>query len=93
MPWHGSRGFEFDLLSIARYAPTQSGVYGLYFGNTWVYIGGSDDIHASLLEHRNARGTCIDKHMPSRFVFEVVPAKHRVIRQRELIAEFAPACN
>ncbi len=93
MPWQGSRKFTYSLMEIAQYAPFQSGVYAVYSGDQWVYIGASVDVGASLRRHLHGDNPCIRHHRPTHFAFELVPARARVSRQQALVREFNPVCD
>ena len=93
MPWQGSRKFEYNLLAIVQYAPVRSGIYVIYASDTRVYIGESSNVEASLLQHHNGDDLPIRRYRLTHFAFELMPAKARAARQRELIAEFKPVCN
>jgi hypothetical protein len=74
-------------------APSDSGVYALYSGQDYIYIGESGDIKTRLLHHLNGDNPCINANKPSSFSYEVSPEHQRVTRQNDLILEFRPLCN
>jgi hypothetical protein len=48
MPWNGSAACIYDRASIARSAPTRSGVYVILSLGRWLYVGESGSIRGSL---------------------------------------------
>jgi hypothetical protein len=88
----GVRGNDWSESSIKANAPQSSGVYAIYRAG-WIYIGESDDIQRTLLEHWNGDNACITTADPIGFVFEVCHQDERVRRQAALIARFRPRCN
>ena len=93
MPFHEITGFAFTQASIQDNAPAESGVYGLYKAKRWIYVGESDNIQQRLLEHVAETKTCIKRKAPASFVYLLVEAASRVVRQKALIRELHPACN
>ena len=68
----------------------QMGVYGLYKGDRWIYIG-RGDIRERLLAHLNGDNPCITREAPTHWVDEVTAA--HVAREQELLREISTACN
>lgn len=94
MPWANEGDVHpFDRASIESKASQRSGVYGLFTGETWIYIGESNDIRRRLWEHLDGDNPCIDNHGPSHFKYEIWPEHQRVIRQNQLIQDYRPSCN
>lgn len=93
MPFPSTTGHFFNDSYVRANAPNRSGVYGLYTQTQWFYVGESDDIQRRLLEHLSESGTCISRHAPTGFIYELAEASSRVARQNALIRELAPACN
>ena len=94
MPWRGYSGYLFTRPSVFANAPTGSGVYALWAGQTLVYVGESDDLQRRLLEHLTNPGPCLRLYAALAFGYEVNPTvTERRERRDELIAEFNPACN
>ena len=85
MPWANPNGYWLNARSINSHAPAQSGVYGLYKAELWIYIGESEDIRARLLQHLNGDNSCINREAPTQFTYELVPAGQRVARKDLLI--------
>ncbi len=93
MAWRGSNRFGFNEAWIRIYAPVGSGVYAIYAQQRWLYIGEAEDVRSQLLRHLAGEIPCIGEHQPTHFAFQSVPTEERAARQRELIAEYHPACN
>ncbi len=91
MPWGNRNGYPFAAEGVKANAPLQSGVYGLYAGDKWVYFGESGDVRARLAEHLNdPKMTGAATH----FSFELVAGQaQRAARQDQLISEFQPPLN
>ena len=93
MPFLSSDARAFNEAEIMAYEPDQMGVYGIYRGGQWIYIG-SGDIRERLLSHLrggNATDACIKASEPSHWTAEVT-SNHRG-REGVLIREFDPPCN
>jgi hypothetical protein len=94
MPWDGTQIGPFTRNGILANTPNASGVYALWTGDTFVYIGESNDILRQLLELFGSRRPCIIKYARLVFGYELVPtAAQRVARHDQLICELLPACN
>ena len=94
MSWNNPTRYPFDRPSINTNAPDDSGVYALYKGQRWIYIGESEHIRRRLHEHSNSPTPCIRHEQPSHFRYELVAgAAQRLARQNQLIAELRPVCN
>ena len=93
MPFEQLTPRPFTSVAIATYAPAAAGVYGISNAQEWIYIGQSDDIKGSLLEHLQDLTTSLMKHRPAGFVFEICRGAHRLARQDRLVQEYEPACN
>ena len=93
MPFEPFYPRKFSSASIAMYAPSQPGVYGLSNSRQWVYIGEADNIRAALLKQLEQRDSSILRMNPTGFVFEICKAGARSGRQDQLIQEYAPVCN
>lgn len=92
MPWQGTEKYAFGIFTVLDKSPLQSGVYALFCGEKWVYIGASENIQVHLLTHLNGPDTCVLQNNVTSFAYESVPAEARVARQRALIREFSPVC-
>lgn len=84
-------------LSIQATAPARSGVYVIDSKQHWIYIGESANIRDRLLDHHSGASTqssCIDRHNPATFDYELVSGSDaRKRRQDELIEAWKPKCN
>src|SRR5580658_4856454 len=93
MPFEQLTPRPFTSGAIATYAPAAAGVYGISNAQEWIYIGKSDDIKSSLLQHLQDLTTSLMKRKPAGFVFEICQGAHRSARQDRLVHEYEPACN
>lgn len=93
MPWKGTEKFPLGTFTVLEKSPPEPGVYALYAGRKWVYVGQSENIQLRLLRHLNGPDPCIITHDVTSFAYELVPADGRVSRQEELIVECRPACR
>ena len=94
MPFATNTGYAFEQQPITLNAPTSSGVYGIYRQNVWIHVGESNDIQRRLAEHLTTAGTCILRHTPTGFTYELVAGeRERKIRQNQLILELKPVCS
>ena len=69
------------------------GVYGLSNAREWVFVGGSDDIRATLLGHLQEDNTTLKSRAPTGFTFEICHPSQRAARVSRLVAELSPVCN
>ncbi len=90
MPFSMQKPQPFTQEDIERLVPGQIGVYGLMNKSHWVYVG-VGDIRESLLAHFKNQTSCIAKHKPILFLYEVT--SHFEQRERQLIREFEPIGN
>ncbi len=93
MAWRGSNRFGFNEAWVRIYAPAGSGVYAIYAGERWLYIGETESIRDDLLRHLAGEISCVAQQKPTHFAFQSVSAGDRAARQQELIAEYRPVCN
>ena len=93
MDWAKSRRFTLTRASVLANAPEASGVYGLLTEGTWVYIGHASNIRKALLAYLSGRKLGVLEWQPTDFVFELIPLKNRIARQKELVARYQPTCN
>jgi hypothetical protein len=89
MCWQGSDRFDYGMRSILNNAPVTSGVYATYSRGTWLTVGASGDIRASLLSLLLAKPYG-PQNQPTHFAYEPAAATARGGRLQELIAEFHP---
>ena len=90
MPFLSQGVRAFNQENIEEITPGQKGVYGLYAGETWVYVG-KGDIRDRLLAHLNGDNACITRKKPTNWVDEVTD--NMDAREKELIRELDPVCN
>jgi len=91
MPFVQQTPRSFTQQYVEALNPDQVGVYGLFKGNTWLYVG-KGDIRQRLLAHLNGDNASITYHAPTHWVDEVIqgdPSK----REQQLILELQPICN
>ena len=93
MPFQKILCRNFTASSIRTNSPALPGVYGLSNSREWIFIGMSDNIQRTLLEHLQAEGTAVSRRAPSGFVYEVCYSEQQQSRCDRLIAEYRPACN
>ena len=88
----GFPGNDWSESLIKQKAPQASGVYAIY-NRAWIYVGESNNIQTTLLEHWNGDNACITTAVPTGFMFEVCHQDEQVRRQAALITRFRPRCN
>ena len=93
MPWRGSKAFRYELLSMIRNVPADSGVYVILSEEKCLYVGESPSLLSNLLLEVWGIDPRILQHNPTHYMFELNPAASRSARQQELIEELQPACN
>ena len=76
---------------IEKLNPDQNGVYGIFLGNTAVYIG-SGDIRERMLAHINGDNPCIIAHHPNQWTASLISGDPTG-KEGELILEYQPLCN
>jgi hypothetical protein len=91
MPFPEQTARPFTRRDVEALKPNQTGVYGLFKANTWVYIG-SGDIRGRLLDHLNGDNPRITREKPTHWVDAVV-AGDPVPVEKQLISECDPVCN
>jgi hypothetical protein len=79
--------------AVKKYAPSESGVYGVSNAKEWIYIGETDNIQGALLDHLGQSGTPLMNRQPTGFVFEICDRTSRSARLDRLVSEYAPRCN
>jgi cell division septation protein DedD len=94
MPWKTNGDYYgFKQESINLYAPTASGVYGLFNFRHQILIGAAANIRNAVLHHRKHTKFRFRRFEPTGFTFEVCPPELREFRARDLIAEYQPICG
>jgi len=89
MPFPTQTSQPFTRVGVEWLAPNQSGVYGIFSANTWIYIGKADDLRARLLQHLG--NADILKHQPTHYVTMVTTDGDNA--ERALIIELRPVAN
>ena len=69
------------------------GVYGLSNAAEWVFVGFTDDIRSTLLNHLREGNTRLRSRRPTGFTFEICHAGQWAARVSRLVTELAPFCN
>lgn len=93
MPFEQIIPRALNVNGVWRFAPPQSGVYGISNGREWIYIGETDNLQQALLKHLLDSSTTMMQRKPTGFVFEVCVEEQRAGRQARLIREYGPVCN
>lgn len=90
MPFPAHDRRRYSRSQVERILPRQRGVYGVFNDEQWLYVGHSDDIRASLIDHWN-NDERLDALSPTGWTYEVTDVPH--IRAVLLIAELRPVIN
>jgi hypothetical protein len=90
MDWMKSKSYSYNQLSIFLRAPAKSGVFLLHNSFRCIYIGETENIRQSLLDHLRGKPPWVSVWDPDRFSFELCPEAARVQRQNELALQFRP---
>ena len=93
MPWSTPHGHKFTSAAILTNVPKQPGVYGLYGGEGWVFIGKSDNLQQTLFQCLDKRRQYFWPNEPDAFTFELCSVEESHQRQGDLILEFYPLRN
>src|SRR5688572_20118366 len=93
MPFENSLAHSFTVGSIRAHAPALPGVYGISNSREWIYIGYSENIQGTLINHLQERDSQLVRSRPTGFVFELAWAERQSERCGRLIQEYAPLCN
>jgi hypothetical protein len=93
MPFENSIAHAFTALSIRAHAPAMGGVYGISNAREWLYIGQSENIQSTLMNHLQERDSLLVRSSPTGFVYEVSWPERQSERCSRLIREYAPTCN
>jgi len=75
--------------------PNQPGVYGIFGRSGCIYIGKSEDIQMSLLEHicgESEQSPCILKYDPLYWLAAILDKRQLLTWERILRSEFDPVC-
>ena len=88
--WNDFEQVEIRVGTVLEPVP---GIYGISNAREWIYIGWSDNIQRSLIEHLDEQATRLAGRVPSGFVFEVCSPERQRTRCEHLIREYRPICN
>lgn len=88
MPWQDPEGFAFDRITIALHAPNETGIYGLFDGERWVYIDRAENLREALFEHLETRHGGSRGNAARRFGYVVCASAECEERLRGLIMEY-----
>lgn len=91
MVWMNPKSYSLNRASVFMHAPGKSGVYMLHNASRCLYIGDSDNIRQTLLQHMRDDHSAINLFDPDGFSFELHPASSRARRRDQLNSEFDPA--
>ena len=91
MPFPEQTPKTFTRASIEALRSGQVGVYGLFRGTVWIYVG-KGDIRQRLLDHLNGDNSCITRERSTHWV-DVLTQGDPSERERQLILELTPLCN
>jgi len=93
MPFPQGNSFAFTPVSVRKNAPASPGIYGIFNGSQWIYVGVGEDIQEALLAHLRDTEVCIRRFNPTGFSFELDSVQPRATRQETLIRELGTQCN
>jgi hypothetical protein len=85
--------FAYILDTITRSAPVTSGVYTLFSRGACLYVGESDDICASLLEHYYVYNPCLNDKEITHFTFDLASPEVRRPLLIDRIQQLRPTGN
>jgi hypothetical protein len=84
--------FALTAASVRAHAPSSSGVYGIFSGVQWIYVGECNDIRQRLLSHISDTEAGIKRYLPTGFSFELQPEVSRGARRDSLSGELDVQC-
>ena len=93
MPFPQGNSFAFTPVSVRKNAPASPGIYGIFNGSQWIYVGETANIHAELFHHLQHPNTFLKGHSPSGFTYELSSQEHRAERRNQLVFELQPIGN
>ncbi len=93
MPFPQGNSFALSTNSVRAHAPQSSGVYGIFNGSQWIYVGDSSDIQRRLLAHIDDTEAYLKRFSPTGFSFELQPEALREARRDALILELPVQFN
>jgi hypothetical protein len=83
MPWGEATQLPFSRIAIVSRVPSESGVYAIWDGDSWVFVGDSWNLRARLLELAAVLGEV--EHLT--IAYEVCPDERRSDRKVALTSE------
>lgn len=92
MPFPQENCFSLTAASVRAHAPSSSGVYGIFNGIQWIYVGEGIDIQRRLLSHISDTEAGIKRYGPTGFSFELQPEAVRAARRDALSEELGAQC-
>lgn len=93
MPFEEPSPRLFTAAAMREHAPLSSGVYGIATARQWLYIGETDNIQRTLLEHLRDLHRVDTRRKPTGFAFEVCARADCPERQNRLVMEYEPDIN
>lgn len=72
--------------------PNQNAVYGIFHGNTSVYIGQSGDLRKIMLAHIGGDNPCITRNTPDQWTALIISGDLTSL-EALMIREYSPVCN
>ena|SRR5215208_932416 len=95
MPFPKQQRHDLTTAAIRSMQPNQSGIYGIFNHLHCIYIGKTEDIRESLLQHANReseQSACIFKNDPQYWLASIVSKSQLGFWERMLLGEFRPVC-
>lgn len=93
MPFDPFVPHSFSAPSIQRNAPPRAGLYGISNAREWIFIGETENIQHSLLNHLQEGPAALMDRGATGFVFELCTVAARPHRHDRLVFEYDPVCN
>jgi hypothetical protein len=90
MPFPSQTPRVFTRASIEELNPNQTGVYGIFRQDAWIYVG-RGDLRDRLLSHVAGNNPAITVERPTHYVTMVTT--NDVVVERQLILELGPLAN
>src|SRR5271170_1478185 len=93
MPFPQENCFALTTASVRAHVPKSSGVYGIFSGIQWIYVGECSDIQQRLLSHISDTEPGIKRYGPTGFSFELQSDVSRAARRDTLSGELSAQCT
>lgn len=90
MTWMNSKSYSFSQFSILLHAPAKPGVYHLHTTARCIYVGETENIRQSLLQHLRGDIPWITVWDPTGFSFGLCADFSRGQKKKELVAKLHP---